>query len=259
MSGRRLRLGLSPQGEVVEIEDVEGPTCHPRAEDPHNLAREALLEGFLGGDGQRTLLDAEQRGQDQMVESESLPVRTNFCTDADLEAMGVQLGKPFTEDHLFRPAILPDGWEKKPTDHAMWSEVVDARGRKRLSIFYKAAFYDRDAFINAVERYRVLSGMSFRSHQPDYDYETALPYGEAEGDRDMVVVDFGQGEAPVELQRFEVVKPPDKPRELDDPPEVQAQWEAHFASNKEAEKAAEAWVEERYPDWRKPAAYWDEE
>jgi hypothetical protein len=42
---------------------------------------------------------------------------------------------------------LPPGWKVVPTDHSMWSDLVDAKGEKRASIFYKAAFYDRDAFI----------------------------------------------------------------------------------------------------------------
>jgi hypothetical protein len=28
----------------------------------------------------------------------------------------------------------------------MWSSIVDDKGKEMVSIFYKAAFYDRDAF-----------------------------------------------------------------------------------------------------------------
>jgi hypothetical protein len=42
---------------------------------------------------------------------------------------------------------LPDGWQKRATDHDMWSELVDADGVVVASMFYKAAFYDRRAFL----------------------------------------------------------------------------------------------------------------
>jgi hypothetical protein len=83
-----------------------------------------------------------------LVNSTDLPVKMNSGTDADLIALGFTLGEPHASDPMFRPATLPAGWSKKGTDHSMWSQVVDEHGRKRLSIFYKAAFYDRDAFIN---------------------------------------------------------------------------------------------------------------
>jgi hypothetical protein len=34
------------------------------------------------------------------------------------------------------------------SDHAMWSYLVDELGRERVSIFYKAAFYDRSAHMS---------------------------------------------------------------------------------------------------------------
>lgn len=49
-------------------------------------------------------------------------------------------------DDLFQKVTLPRGWIVKPTDHSMWSDLIDDAGAKRASIFYKAAFYDRRAF-----------------------------------------------------------------------------------------------------------------
>ena len=37
----------------------------------------------------------------------------------------------------------------------MWSDLVDDKGRKRTSIFYKAAFYDRSAHIGVNRRYGI--------------------------------------------------------------------------------------------------------
>lgn len=91
----------------------------------------------------------EAQGQQDFVKSEVLPRRCNFCTRNQLEALGIVFGKEV--DDLFIEAVLPAGWKKVPTEHSMWSELLDAQGKKRASIFYKAAFYDRDAFISLVK------------------------------------------------------------------------------------------------------------
>jgi len=233
--------------------------CKPRKESVHEAMLSAIAYDMMGVPSDQAIYDAEARGQAEMVKSESLPVATNFCTDADLEAMGIQLGKPFEEDPIFRPAVLPDGWVRRPTDHSMWSEVVDSRGRVRLNIFYKAAFYDRSAHVGAEKRFNVLNGGSFRSRQPGYDRERDGGFGNIPHDRDYVVCDFGQGEVPIEVFRVEVPDAPDTPRTREDPPERQAEWDAFWVAESAAQKTAEAWLDEHYPDWRKPAAYWDEE
>jgi hypothetical protein len=104
------------------------------------------LAGMLGGTD-RYIGEMESAGQAQLVASTELPVRMNSGSENDVTALGIELG-PVGPDPLFRPAKLPPGWKKQATDHAMWSRVVDEHGRPRLSIFYKAAFYDRDAFMS---------------------------------------------------------------------------------------------------------------
>ena len=105
------------------------------------------LAGGLGG-LDRYIGAMESAGQSQLVESTMLPTKVNSGSDDDLRALGFQLGDPDPGDPMFRPVTLPDGWSKQRTDHSMWSRVVDEHGRARLTVFYKAAFYDRDAFIN---------------------------------------------------------------------------------------------------------------
>lgn len=90
----------------------------------------------------------EADGQRQLVASELLPNEVLHSTDADLEAMGIQLGEPVAGDALFRHATLPAGWRREGGNHAMWSYLVDEHGRRRAQIFYKAAFYDRSAHIS---------------------------------------------------------------------------------------------------------------
>ncbi len=81
------------------------------------------------------------------------------CPDMDfansretLKQMGITLGAEV--DDLFVKAQLPDGWTKRATDHAMWSDLLDEQGRRRAAIFYKAAFYDRSAHMSLCLRYR---------------------------------------------------------------------------------------------------------
>ena len=83
----------------------------------------------------------EAAGQRQLVQSSVLPKE---CPRAELEAMGIVFGADV--DDLFISVTLPVGWTKQPTDHHMWSDLLDEKGRTRAAIFYKAAFYDRRAF-----------------------------------------------------------------------------------------------------------------
>lgn len=87
---------------------------------------------------------SEARGQRELVMSTQLPVVCHGQKE-ELVRAGVIFGEPCEDDSLFCEATLPDGWTKRPTDHSMWSELVDGDGKVRARIFYKAAFYDRVA------------------------------------------------------------------------------------------------------------------
>ena len=104
-------------------------------------------EWCLGGDP-GAIEAQETRGQEQLVASTQLPACVLHGDRAVLEAAGVQFGQLLADDPLFCDVTLPKGWEKRPTDHSMWSELVDDKGRVRATMFYKAAFYDRDAFLS---------------------------------------------------------------------------------------------------------------
>ena len=108
---------------------------------------------------------SEARGQRQLVESSVLPtdIRDPYedgkllkgATRSLMESWGFVFGEVVSGDPMFQNVQLPAGWKKKGSSHAMWSSVVDDKGRERLSIFYKAAFYDRSAFMGIVSRYKV--------------------------------------------------------------------------------------------------------
>ena len=109
---------------------------------------ESRPEWCMGGNP-KAIVDQERRGQEQLVKSQQLPVKGS----KDLEKFGVKLGSPLPDDKLFCMATLPEGWTKKGTDHDMWSSLLDTNGKEVASIFYKATFYDRDAFVSVKRDY----------------------------------------------------------------------------------------------------------
>ena len=121
------------------IENTNNPT-----------ALEGLLLGAMIGIPTDDLIgEQEKRGQQQLVNSDRLP--TELRDDrAAFEALGFTLGDPDPADPLFAPVTLPDGWAREASDHDMWSYIVDQLGRRRVAIFYKAAFYDRRADMRIV-------------------------------------------------------------------------------------------------------------
>jgi len=100
-------------------------------------------------DGGRAIMDQESAGQQSFVSSDTLP--TDLRGKEILEAAGVKFLGVVEDDDMFQYVELPDGWKKVPTDHSMWSNLVDEQGRVRASIFYKGAFYDRSAHASATK------------------------------------------------------------------------------------------------------------
>lgn len=176
----------------------------------------ALLDGntenFLAAATPGGIEAQEARGQQELVNSSTLPKE---CPRADLEAMGMVFGADV--DDLFTSVTLPPGWSKAATEHHMWSDLLDDKGRRRAAIFYKAAFYDRRADMHLV------TCISVSRHYYDETNET-----------DAYVVSADTG---VLFQT---------PRMMRD------DWSAIDA----AEKEAHAWADSHYPDRRDPAAYW---
>ena len=191
----------------------------------------ATLRALLEGDLANAIIAAtpggieaqEAQGQQAFVASCTLPIRCNHCERKQFLAMGIIYGGHL--DDLFVEVILPPGWQKIPTDHSMWSKLVDDQGRERASIFYKAAFYDRDAFISTTRRF------SYRTEILDDDHWKTSA-------RRCIVTDCA---ATI------WASPPMEPSE--DVP-----W---FHLSEHLDPQGAAWLEENYPDWRDPLAYWD--
>lgn len=114
--------------------------------------RLGFLAGSMGGDPSAPILAQEAQGQREIVHSDVLP-RVNSVSDdkdADFEALGFVFGEQVEGDPLFRRASLPEGWTREGSSHSMWSYLCDERGVQRVAVFYKAAFYDRDAFMHRI-------------------------------------------------------------------------------------------------------------
>lgn len=113
----------------------------------------ATAMGPGGTDG--AIQEQERAGQAQLVNSDRLPADLNGDSISSFEALGFTFGHPDPRDPLFHPAALPEDWKREASDHDMWSYIVDHLGRRRVAVFYKAAFYDRRAFmrLNTVDGY----------------------------------------------------------------------------------------------------------
>lgn len=121
-----------------------------------------MVAAAMGSGGIADAIDQQNsQGQRQLrgTGKVSIPSQTQDWGEIDtfamLRAWGVELPEydQRTGDKLFRPANLPPGWEIRVTEHHLWSALVDEHGRRRALIFYKAAFYDRDASITVSRRF----------------------------------------------------------------------------------------------------------
>jgi len=96
----------------------------------------------------RTLATMENTEQAKVATTQDywiIAKRINFEGDsqAKLEALGFTAFS--SQDDLFYRCTPPDGWQKDTQGY--WTSMRDANGVERISMFYKGAFYDRDAFI----------------------------------------------------------------------------------------------------------------
>jgi hypothetical protein len=148
---------------------------------PRNTARamredsaEALLmlaESMGPGGTGRTITSQEAAGQRELVNSDVIP--TKGCDKDELTALGFKLGPVVEGDPLFRRTTLPSGWTREGSEHAMGSYLLDELGRKRVSIFYKAAFYDRSAHMSVMSVQGYVSGIAYEDKQIVLDGEWA--------------------------------------------------------------------------------------
>lgn len=183
----------------------------------------AALAAFAKGDIENALVAStpggieaqEKRGQQSLVQSTDMPIELRPGKEV-FEKIGFTFGEKI--DNVFQAATLPLGWTREASDHSMWSYLKDEQGRKRASVFYKAAFYDRNASASLEPRYHAGADYSLGRDVP-------LPVGV-----------FDQGKM--------IWKAGEEPRPYDS--EVRQKLDA----------AAMAYLQEHFPNWADPTAYW---
>lgn len=120
-------------------------------------------------------------------------------------------------DDVLEKVQLPAGWRLVPTDHSMWSHLVDAGGGVRAKCFYKGAFYDRRADVHICTRFRI-----------------GCEYGEGTQIA-LCVIDSKRPDVPL----------------------LKTGWASCGLGSHPEEASVLAWLDAQYPDWRNPGAHWD--
>lgn len=115
-----------------------------------NTNKEEVHPGWLFGGSPNAIEAQEQRGQEDLVNSKQLPCQYSVDEDSKefLKRYGISVLRKSIRDPLFYDVILPKNTFIRATEHSMWSELVQSK-KVIASIFYKAAFYDRRAFIRS--------------------------------------------------------------------------------------------------------------
>ena len=167
----------------------------------------------------------EKQGQLVLAENEMLPIEGTSKPEerAAFERLGFVFGDVEPEQRpIFVACKFPKGWKKVPTEHSMWSQLVDDQGRERAMIFYKAAFYDRNAHMSLEGRFSVGARYTPEDKPTHIQIEVRDKCKASEAIH--VVGVCGRGE-----------------------------WTAKDA----LVKAGEDWLTERFPEWKSAAAYWE--
>lgn len=178
-----------------------------------------LLGAMIGGPAFG--IDSMQReGQKEMLYIDTLPVSgstpqkawdekgVQYIDDSQeklLIAMGFKLGPPVEGDEkFFRHATFPPGWTRKRTEHHMYTHVLDNKGRPRLQIGYKAAFYDRWSSLVIYPR--------FHDQQLRFDPRTKEQLTQGEGgnyylvkDYDIAFIILDRAKGDIEVHRTKVM------------------------------------------------------
>lgn len=174
------------------------------------------MENFIAAITPGGIERQEKQGQIEQGMKETLPINgTSGKNRAMWESMGFQFLD--NADDIFVNVKFPPGWKKVPSESAYWTDLIDDKGRKRASIFYKAAFYDRHSIIHPEQRFR-----------------QNTEYSDEENTRTVTITDSGKV-----IHTVGVCSLYDRD------------------SMDLIDSQADAWLKQNYPDWRNPAAYWD--
>jgi hypothetical protein len=220
---------------------------HPDAM-PNGLGDSKRMRNLLAASSPGGIEQQEAEGQTSFVASTHMPIKINagprcggekVYTDMGIKVLGID-----PNDQLFFNVVLPDGWQKKPTGHSMWNDLLDNLGRKRGSIFFKAAFYDYEAFFNQDCRFyiRVEPTDAYKS-EISYEEREALP----------IIGRVYDGDTQIVFETVPAQRENAKTREE----RTAEYWDKQDEIKKSLQDQCEAWlIQNGYPDYKNPNAYW---
>jgi len=186
-------------------------------------AAPVLLDVMSGVNAGQAIERQEKQGQKDACKAQQLPI--NGTSSPSQRFIWERLGFVFGDEveDLFVNVTFPKGWDLRPTEHSMWSDLRDEEGRIRAKMFYKAAFYDRDATISLCARFTI--------NQYDSDRDNLVRISVYDGDA-------------LKQEPIHVIE-----TECDDP---KTRWKVRDKLTQQAKD----WLNETYPDWANPLAYW---
>lgn len=125
-----------------------------------------VVAGSMGSKGFSGFIEEQERnGRKALLASVVIPTDRSHVPDSVFEALGFKFDAVLPNDPMFQGVELPPGWTREGSDHAMWSYLHDEKGRRRASIFYKAAFYDRRACLTLAPRFTIQMDYERPDHQ----------------------------------------------------------------------------------------------
>ena len=138
---------------MTKKDATDCPACRagiPRVPLITNTAQLSSAAKLAIGAAAGGVIEQEKQGQRELVASSQLPVDGLLGDKRPRwEALGVKiLDDGVSDDPLFCHVELPAGWRKVPTEHPLWTNLVNQDGEIVATIRYKAAFYDRYADIS---------------------------------------------------------------------------------------------------------------
>lgn len=185
--------------------------------DPVMEAQLAMLIGLCTGD--------DSEGLETVQHNEQCRARSSDMLPQDMQPSKKfyeTLGFAFEDvgDSVLYQASLPNGWTLKSAG-GCWTDLLDEKGRKRGSYFYKGAFYDRNGHMYLVTRYYItyehIEKNNWRSPIKVYAMDRA----------GMVLFEAGECE------------------------------DEYTPEYNELKRAAEVFLDTNYPEWKDVSKYWD--
>ena len=195
------------------------------------------FENFMTASTPGGIEAQEAAGQADTIKSNKIACKAPW---GQLKALGFK--KLDEGDGVLCNAEFPEGWEMRATEHSMNSDLFDDKGRKRGSMFYKAAFYDRSASLYLSPRFAY-------GYDPEDHYKSEITYQERKvSPHRGEVVDNSTGEIIFSTEWKSFTQPED------------GSWNQEASDYEDKiKRELKEWLNKNYPDWENPTAYWEDE